>query len=386
MRPFNLRGKAVGLIPLTLILAFLVACGTAATPTSAPVATKPAPTAAAPAAPSSGSSTPTAAPKPTAAAPVKPVSAKSKAVAVIATEPASLNPIPSADAHARIVMDTINGYIGHLDRDTLAVTPSPSIKSWKRTAPDTWEYELRPGVTFHDGEPWNAEAWKTYSEYNGVSKYSATAYNHTGPYTVEVVAPLTVRIKCGSPCPLFERALNLSATASPKGLREAPAYEQYKGGVGVGPYKVVEWIPGQKLRTVINEKFAAVPEVPEFAAPLVQEIEWQWREETTVRTAMVMAGEADWAFLLTLEDANTLGPSRFVTGGTSETAMMRIDTIFDPWLSQVKMRQALVHSIDCKAIVDALYKGTTTCRGNVAAPGVLGITPANIAPYEYNPA
>jgi ABC-type transport system substrate-binding protein len=177
--------------------------------------------------------------------------------------------------------------------------------------------------------------------------------------------------------------LNLSPTASAKGLLAGP-YEQYKGGVGVGPYKVAEWIPGQRIRTVINDKFVAVPEVPEFAAPLIQEIEWQWREETTVRTAMVMAGEADWAFLLTLEDANTLGPTRFVTGGTSETAMMRIDTIFDPWLSQVKMRQALVHSIDCKAIVDSLYKGTTTCRGNVAAPGVLGITTANIAPYEYN--
>ncbi|HLF04776.1 MAG TPA: ABC transporter substrate-binding protein [Dehalococcoidia bacterium] len=381
----NFRGKAAAVIPAALVLALLVACGTAATPTSTPVATKPAPTAAAPAAPSSGSTTPTAMPKPTAAAPAKPVSAKSKAVAVVATEPAYLNAVPTADAHQGIILDTISGYLGHLDRDTLAVTPSPSIKSWKRTAPDTWEYQLRPGVFFHDGEPWNASAWKTYAEFNGVTKYRSSAYNHTGPYTVEEIDPLNVRIKCGAPCPLFERALNLSRTYSPKPLREQE-FDNIRVGVGVGPYKVVEWVPGQKLRTVINEKFAAVPEVPEFAAPVVQEIEWQWREETTVRTAMVMAGEADWAFLLTLEDANALGPSRFVTGGTSETAMMRIDTIFDPWLSQVKMRQALVHSIDCKAIVDSLYKGTTTCRGNVAAPGVLGITPANIAPYEYNPA
>ncbi len=382
MLRYHPQRSLLALIPMVLVLAFLVACGAAATPTAGPQATTAAP--AATQAPGAGA--PTAMPKATALAPAKPVSAKNKTVAVIATEPASLNPIPSADAHARILMDTINGYIGHIDRDTLAVTASPSIKSWKRTAPDAWEYELRPGVTFHDGEPWTAEGWKTYAEFNGVPKFAATAYNHTGAYTVEAAGPLTARIKCGVPCPLFERAMSLSPTASPKGLREAPTYEAFRGGVGVGPYKVLEWVPGQRLRTVINDKFVPVEGVAEFAAPMIQEIEWQWREETTVRTAMVMAGEADWAFLLTLDDAKTLGPGRFITGGTSETAMMRMDTIFDPWTSQTKMRQALVHSIDCASIVASLFKNSTTCRGNVAAPGVVGITTANIAPYEYNPA
>ena len=49
------------------------------------------------------------------------------------------------------------------------------------------------------------------------------------------------------------------------------------------------------------------------------------------------------------------------------------------------MRQAVVHSINCQEIVESLYQGATTCRGNHGAPGVLGITEENIRPYEYNP-
>ena len=92
-------------------------------------------------------------------------------------------------------------------------------------------------------------------------------------------------------------------------------------------------------------------------APILEEIEWQWRAETTVRSAMIETDEADWAFLITLEEAEGLGPERFVTGGTAEIAQFTIDAIWHPWLTQLKMRQALVHSIDCQAIIDALYRG-----------------------------
>jgi ABC-type transport system substrate-binding protein len=66
-------------------------------------------------------------------------------------------------------------------------------------------------------------------------------------------------------------------------------------------------------------------------------------------------------------------------------AQFRIDTIWDPWLRELDMRRAIVHSINCPAIVDSIYGGATTCRGNHGAPGVLGITEENIKPYEFDP-
>ena len=68
------------------------------------------------------------------------------------------------------------------------------------------------------------------------------------------------------------------------------------------------WNRGQNIITEKFEDFVPAPETPEYAAPKLNEIEWQWRQETTVRAAMIEAEEANWAFLLTLEDAEFLGP------------------------------------------------------------------------------
>ena len=49
------------------------------------------------------------------------------------------------------------------------------------------------------------------------------------------------------------------------------------------------------------------------------------------------------------------------------------------------MRQAIAHAVNCPELVDTLYSGLTTCRGNIIWPGIIGATEANTAPYEYNP-
>ena len=45
----------------------------------------------------------------------------------------------------------------------------------------------------------------------------------------------------------------------------------------------------------------------------------------------------------------------------------------------------MVHAINCQEMIDSLYQGFTTCRGNIIWPGIMGATERNTAPYEYNP-
>lgn len=303
---------------------------------------------------------------------------------MIGQEPGHLFIMQPTDAHTGQLLDTVYAYAGHIDKQTLELAPTSQVVSWEQTAPDEWIYNLRPGVTFHNGDQWNAEAFQVYAQFAGDPASGVGAYAHTGPYTVEVVDELTARVKCGAPCPIFARAMNIVQVHAPSDLKEKDFFE-IRIGVGVGPYQIEDWVVGQHVLTSKFKDFVPVPENPEYAAPVLNEIEWQWRGETTVRAAMIETGEADWAFLLTLEDSERLGPDHFVTGGTAEIAQFTIDTVFDPWLSQLKMRQAIVHSIDCPAIVASLYQGATTCRGNHGAPGVLGTTPENLKPYEYDP-
>ncbi|HZA23579.1 MAG TPA: ABC transporter substrate-binding protein [Dehalococcoidia bacterium] len=379
------QGKLIVDSFIMAALLLLVACGGAAATPVPPTATTALQQPTATTAPAATTTTPIPTPAAQSTSPpaAQPQTAKDKAVAVIAVEPEHLS-LRNIDAHGGQLMDTISGYIGHVDRDTRKVAPSSLIKSWQQTAPNQWEYELRPGVTFHDGARWDVAAWQEYAKFAGVAEFPLTSFAVTGPYTVEEIEPLKARINCGGPCPLFEWGLYLSKTYSPKAL-QAAEFIDLREPAGAGPYKVVEWVPGTKIVTAAFEGFVPAPETPEFAALILDEIEWQWREETAVRAAMIEVGEADWAFLLSLDDAQRLGPERFVTGGTAEMAWFRIDTIWDPWLSKKEMRQAIVHAIDCQAIVDSLYQGTTSCRGNFGAPGVTGITEENIKPYEYDP-
>jgi peptide/nickel transport system substrate-binding protein len=391
----NYRPLYSGVVALTLLL--VLACSSAATPTPGPTVdqppaagtTAPAPTTTAPAATTlnpAAAASPMPTPQATVTpAPQQPETAKNNMIAVMGVEPPTLFSWPTIDAHPSQMTRSTQLWFGHMSRDTLELLPTNLIKSWKQIAPDRWEYELRPGVTFHDGEPWNAAAWQTYAEFAGVPDYGIRSYSGTGPYTVEDLGNNRVLIKCGSPCALFNQGMALSLTMSPKPLREIP-FDEIRQSVGAGPYKFDEWIPGVKVRTSIFEDYVDIrDENPEFAYPIIQEIEWQWREEPSVRAAMISAGETDWAFLITLDDAENLGPDRFVTGGTAEVAQYRINRIWDPWLSKKEMRQAIVHSINCQEIVDSIYQGQTTCRGNFGAPGVLGITEENIKPHEYNP-
>ena len=166
---------------------------------------------------------------------------KDRAIAVIATEPEVLFYMITADAHTGQFTDTINAYIGHLDKDTLAVAPTSLVQSWKQTVANEWEYKLRPGVTFHDGEAWNSEAWETYAKITGVPEFGQGSFAHTGPYSVEPIDELTAKIKCGEPCPLFERGLNLSKTYSPRPLQDVESVDQLNEiteGVGAGPSKL----------------------------------------------------------------------------------------------------------------------------------------------------
>ena len=152
------------------------------------------------------------------------------------------------------------------------------MQSWKQTAANEWEYKLRTGVTFHDGEAWNSEAWETYAKITGVPEFGQGSFAHTGPYSVEPIDELTAKIKCGEPCPLFERGLNLSKTYSPRPLQDVESVDQLNEiteGVGAGPFKVVTWNRGQNIITEKFEDFVPEPETPEYAAPKLNEIEWQ---------------------------------------------------------------------------------------------------------------
>jgi ABC-type transport system substrate-binding protein len=73
------------------------------------------------------------------------------------------------------------------------------------------------------------------------------------------------------------------------------------------------------------------------------------------------------------------------SGSSAESYALTTNTIWHPELKKKKVRQAMVHAINCAEMVEFLYSGYTTCRGNIIWPGIIGASERNTAPYKFDP-
>lgn len=386
------------LILISVTLAFLVgmACGTAdpapvatSEPTAAPTQQAPPQIPKATPVPdqSSGASAslPTAVPQPTAAPPVF-TSARDHAVVVTEAEPASVGAWSegcSAEIHSMGCQDFVTDFLTWLDDRTTEIVPMSGVISWSQLAPDKWQFKLRPGVKFHNGAPWNAAAAKFGVEYNGDVANPSSSISWTGPDIAgEVVDELTFNVICPRACPIYPRTALFADFQDPEWFQAADEAERSRLTVGFGPYRIIEYKPGVHTKFEAYEDY--LPTENFFSqAPTIQFITHVYRQEATVRTAMIVAGEADWAADIGFDGEKLV--SKSVSGKTAEVYLLVLDTVFHPELKKQKVRQALAQAIDCKSLIDALFDGKLKCHAAVSMMGTVGITPENSKPREYDP-
>lgn len=384
--PIPLRGWLWAAMALLGVLA--VACGTAATPTSAPAPTTALePTATAPSGPTATPTVePTVTPRPTGI-----VSARDSIILVVGEEPVQLHSFLTigSSLNGAITRDNLVDPLTWASGDDQRMVPTSATTGWTQVDSSTWDFDLRQGVKFQDGEAWNAQAALPSLEFQGVGGNANYSYPYTGPYTAEAISDYTVRITCGAPCPIFPNTSIFLNFEAPDYLAEHPdTDDRARTVVGFGAYKLIDWDPGTSITMEAYEDYVPAGDHWEFQKPLIKNVKWVFRGETTVMAAMVQEGEADMAWDAGVDTIKALANNKDAitkTGSSAETLAFTTNTLWHPELKKLKVRQAMVHAIDCQEIVDSIYSGATPCRGNIIWPGVIGATAENTAPYEYDP-
>jgi len=279
--------------------------------------------------------------------------------------------------------DFVTDFLTWLDDRTTEIVPMSGVISWSQLAPDKWQFKLRPGVKFHNGAPWNAAAAKFGVEYNGDVANPSASISWTGPDIAgEVVDELTFNVICPRACPIYPRTALFADFQDPEWFQAADETERSRLTVGFGPYQIIEYKPGVHTKFEAYEDY--LPTENFFSqAPTIQFITHVYRQEATVRTAMIVAGEADWAADIGFDGEKLV--SKSVSGKTAEVYLLVLDTVFHPELKKQKVRQALAQAIDCKSLIDALFEGKLKCHAAVSMMGTVGITPENSKPREYDP-
>jgi peptide/nickel transport system substrate-binding protein len=262
---------------------------------------------------------------------------------------------------------------------------APSLaESWTES-PDglTYEFILRKGVAFHNGEPLTAEDVKfSFERYRG----SGVKILKSKVKEVQVVGPLRVRFVLREPWPDFLSFYATPATGAgwivPKKYVEQVGDEGFKKHpIGAGPYKFVSYQPGVELTLEVHERYWRKP-------PHVKRLVMKVVPDESTRLAMLKRGEADIAYLLSGavgEEARRTPSIRLVAaGGQWVPAICMLDQWEpkSPW-HDARVRLAASHAIDRKAISDSETLGASPPIGSII-PSVLEFA-LPVEPHRYDP-
>lgn len=246
------------------------------------------------------------------------------------------------------------------DPDAPAGVAPALAESWEVSDDGlTYTFDLREGVTFHDGTPWDADAAifnldrymdpddPNYVE-SIVTYYSVLEYVETA----EKVDDMTIALHLSEPFAYVLSDLYNVYFASPASLEEGGPDAQAVSPVGTGPF-VFDSIEGTDTLTMTRnaEWWGEGPLLDTFVVKLLP--------DPAARVAALRAGEVNWVEALPPDDIASLESAGF------KVASKKFDWVW-PWrlladrepFDDVRVRQAMNYAIDREAIADQLLSGT----------------------------
>src|SRR5712664_688089 len=165
----------------------------------------------------------------------------------LAEDPDILDPTMARTYVGRIVFSSICDKLFDID-EKLNVVPQLALSHETSADGKTVTIKLRPGVKFHDGEPFNAESAKYSLERHMNMKGSFRKPELAAVDSVETAGPLAVKLNLKQPfSPLLSQLTDRAGMmVSPKAA-EAAGDKFALRPVCAGPYKFVERVPQDRI-------------------------------------------------------------------------------------------------------------------------------------------
>ncbi len=286
-------------------------------------------------------------------------------------EPDSLNPLFLTGAATATIVPMLYSYLLTLDEhDRL----QPDVASEVPTRANggvsgdgkTIVYHLRRGVKWQDGFPLTAaDVVFTFGAIVNPRNNVVSRSGYDRVAGVEAIDPLTVRVRMRAPyAPILSTFLapNQNYGILPAHLlADKPDLNQAaynRDPIGSGPYRVAEWVRGDHLRLVRNASYYAGP-------PAIGEIELKFVPDSNTILNQLKTGELDVALVA---DPNHLAEYGTIAGERVVRAPLAgIGDLFfnlrDPDLADVRVRRALLESLDLPRIVRDATKGAQVYAG-----------------------
>lgn len=259
--------------------------------------------------------------------------------------------------------------------------------SWKRLGPTTFQFKLREGVKFHNGEEFNAETVKF-----AVDRLLARVDPNFKPLTVishfydtlDRAVPVdryTVNISTKSPDPIVLNRFNGFGTrmTSPKFYTQHDTAYLQTHPNGTGPYRFVSWVKDGDLVLEANEQYWGG--APAFKRVLVRTV-----PEASTRVSALLSGDADVVIGVPFEQMDAInksGRARVEHVHSNRFGWWRLNMHVPPTNNKA-VRQALNYAANFGELLRTVYGGLGERISTMIGRHHFGYD-ASVPFYAYDP-
>lgn len=252
-------------------------------------------------------------------------------------------------------------------------------ESWEQLDEHTWQFHVRPDVTFTNGEKLTAETFKTTLEQyreDPAGKVTTIMKN----VEIEVVDPMTFNVITEEPnlgsLPVQMTWMGVLPTEYRASMTEAEFGDK---PIGTGPYMLDEWQKGVALTLVSNPDYWG-------GEPEIRKITIQMVPDAATRVGMIETGAADLVADLTPDLSSrveNLSGIDVKWGAGDMRSLLVLNSNTAP-TDNLLVRKAINHAVDKEALASTLFSGHATAIDGPLLQGELGYDP-DFDGYDYDP-
>src|SRR5580765_3556911 len=250
-------------------------------------------------------------------------------------------------------------------------------ESWRAVNNTTWRFQLRKGVTFHDGTPFNADSvLYTLRRVKDNTKL-IKSFVYQDIESVEKDGDHAVLVTSKRPFGSLPAHLTMLGMLPASAGKNEDAF--FQKPIGTGPFRFVSWTHGDQIALTAN------PSYWKPGIPKVEKVTFRFIPELSTRTAALRAGELQVIDRVTPDLVETLK-------GTRGVKVLDVPAIeAQRWIFQLgkepvkdqRLRQAISLAIDRGVIIKELLKGYGRPADNPVPPGLIGH--ASLPAKVYDP-
>lgn len=299
---------------------------------------------------------------------------------VQAAAPLSLNPnIDSIRASLRISNQIVEQAAAYRYADGKTTLTPLLVTGWKQTAPTEWTYNVRPHVSFTNGEKLTADTFK-FSLEAGRDKDGQSLSFLFKTWSIDIVDPMTFKVITERPNDSTVPGLmNSFFLVPPKYFASTGAVKYGEKPIGTGPYVLGKFVKGSEVDLVANGKYWG-------KKATIEKVAIRAVADDGTRVSQVLAGQAQ-------VDVSVAQPllSRVTQSNDYEIRSVQTYTNFFLMFNShiapfndVRVRQAVNYAIDRQTLVKNLFQETAVPATQWYSPLFDGFD-KSYNPYPYNP-